>query len=507
MPQIKRKSFWIAGGLCCAAFLALFAIRMGVFDALFFRPKTLPLSAMGEITGRDNWMNIFQNNRKIGFSHSRLAVEDTGYRLDETVFMRINTMGMIQDINLKTQSRLNPDFTLADFNFEISSGRFQFTVQGLLEGNVFRIQTESAGSRRTVDIPLKNKPYLLAGLVDAVASTGLRTGDRYIFDIFDPATMSQQPITVEVIGRENIEVAGSSHHATKISLNFKGYSQLAWLGNNGELLQEKGLLGIRLQKTNRENALSGLKFEASQDLTQVASVPSNIKIQTPARQSSLTVEINGISFENLHLHGERQSLKQNTLTIVKEALTDLPESVEEENLGELEKIFLQPSPFIQSDNEKVIDRVNKILGTDTDLPPVEKARKLLDWVYANIEKRPVLSLPDALSTLENKIGDCNEHAVLLAALARAAGIPCRVEAGLVYLNGSFYYHAWNLLYLGRWITADSLFGQMPADVTHIRFISGSQQQQLDLMAILGNVKLTVTNYSADSCPWPIEYTR
>jgi len=119
----------------------------------------------------------------------------------------------------------------------------------------------------------------------------------------------------------------------------------------------------------------------------------------------------------------------------------------------------------------------------------------MDWIHKNIEKRPVLSLPDALSTLENREGDCNENAVLLAALARAAGIPAKVEAGLVYLKGRFYYHAWNLLYLGRWITADSLFGQMPADVTHIRFSSGTQKQQLDLMNIIGKIELKIIEQS------------
>jgi transglutaminase-like putative cysteine protease len=103
----------------------------------------------------------------------------------------------------------------------------------------------------------------------------------------------------------------------------------------------------------------------------------------------------------------------------------------------------------------------------------------------------VISLPDALSILENRVGDCNEHAVLMAALARAAGIPCRVEAGLVYLKGRFYYHAWNLVYLGRWVTVDALFDQIPADVSHIRFVTGSPDRQLDLMGIIGKVQLRV----------------
>ena len=89
------------------------------------------------------------------------------------------------------------------------------------------------------------------------------------------------------------------------------------------------------------------------------------------------------------------------------------------------------------------------------------------------------------------MGDCNEHAVLLAAMARAADIPAQIEAGLVYMNGGFYYHAWNVLYLGRWITADSLMGQMPADVTHIRFIRGGADRQIDLVGVIGKVKIHI----------------
>jgi transglutaminase-like putative cysteine protease len=81
--------------------------------------------------------------------------------------------------------------------------------------------------------------------------------------------------------------------------------------------------------------------------------------------------------------------------------------------------------------------------------------------------------------------------MLFAALARAAGIPARVEAGLVYLQGKFYYHAWNLLFLGRWVTADALFGQLPADATHLRLATGSMQQQVDLVGVIGNITIDI----------------
>ena len=85
----------------------------------------------------------------------------------------------------------------------------------------------------------------------------------------------------------------------------------------------------------------------------------------------------------------------------------------------------------------------------------------------------------------------------MAALARAAGIPARIETGLVYLNGRFYYHAWNVLYLGRWITVDAVYNQLPADATHIRMATGIQHQ-VDLLHTFNRLKITVLQATADS---------
>ena len=487
----KSRAFWIAGSIFTLAFAILFIIRLGALEKLLFRPRTLSLESINTVSERDSWMNIFQNERKIGFSHTRFYEDTIGYRLTEAVQMRINTMGMIQDISLNTTSRLNPDFTLQELDFEISSGRFRFSVRGSVKGNTLQVTTESAGSSRQLEIPVKGKTYLINSIMGALANTDLRPGDKYAFNIFDPASMGQAEVIAEVISQEFIDITGLSHPTTKVSLNFKGVSQLAWIGKDGEIVKEKGMLGISLIKTDRKDALDGLAIESSQDLTKVASVASNIPLENIETLHVLKVKIAGIPYNKLQLEGGRQTFNRQVLTVKKEALTNLAPELRTENLAALEKIFLKSGPFIQSDNQKIQDLAREILKDDPDAPPLTRARKLLDWVYTHIKKRPVLSLPDALSTLENRVGDCNEHAVLLAALARAAGIPTRIEAGLVYLKGRFYYHAWNLMYLGQWITADSLFGQLPADVSHLRFATGSPEQQLDIMGIIGKIQLTV----------------
>lgn len=76
---------------------------------------------------------------------------------------------------------------------------------------------------------------------------------------------------------------------------------------------------------------------------------------------------------------------------------------------------------------------------------------------------------DAATALQNRSGDCTEFAVLLAAVARARGIPTRIVHGIAYsgrLAGSshvFSPHAWVQAWDGRrWISYDAGFGQFGA---------------------------------------------
>jgi Transglutaminase-like enzymes, putative cysteine proteases len=112
-------------------------------------------------------------------------------------------------------------------------------------------------------------------------------------------------------------------------------------------------------------------------------------------------------------------------------------------------------------------------------------------VYDHIQKIPVVSIPSAVDVLKTREGDCNEHTVLFTALARAAGIPAKMNVGIVYMNGRFYYHAWPAVYVGTWVDMDPTFGQTIADGTHIRLIEGDLNRQLDVIKLIGKIKLEV----------------
>jgi len=472
-------------------FVSLLLIRMGLFDSPSAQTDMIHLSPSEVIADRDTWMNILQDKKKIGFSHSRYARLDQGFHFNETLFMRVNSMGMIQDIGLDTSGTLNTDFSLKSFEFKISSGRFNFSARGDISDKRLNLDTQSAGSNQTYQFNLTDDIYFTSGIIQAASAGKLKPGDHLTLKVFDPIAMGQESIQLRVLMEEDITIMGQRIKATKISLEFKGATQLAWMDEKGDLLREKGMLGIILEKTTREDAMYGLPIQSSQDLTTAASIPANIDIDNPNMLTHLRFEISGSGSFTEQLQGGRQTYNAPILSIHKESLTDLhkkdPALLSMQNLTP----FLAPSPFIQSDHPAIQKLTTDLVSENA--PPLEKVRKLVAWIQTHIQKRPVISLPDALSTLENRVGDCNEHAVLFAALARAAGIPTKIEAGVVYLRNRFFYHAWNSIYVGRWITVDALFDQLPADVTHIRLASGMQKDQLDILGIIGNLKIQILN--------------
>jgi hypothetical protein len=491
MQTQEMQRFWMAGMAAAVVFVGLLLVRMDAVKRFLSAPRSLADQTVPNAPERDSWMSIFQNQRRIGYAHRRLRSGPAGYHLEEKLAMRINTMGVIQDLRMRTRADLHADLSLDRFEFDLRSGVFRFQAEGAAAGDVLRILTETAGHRRTFDVPIQQKVYLTAALPDRLQAEHLRPGDRYTFEIFDPASMAPASVTAEVVGREEIQLAGASVPATRISMSLRGMTQTAWIGASGELLRERGLLGMRLEKTTPAEALSDSGATATADLAEAAAVTPTRPIPDPQTLDILRVRIGGIRTDGLQLKGGRQSVADGILTVQRENLADLPTMPRPEKLRPLEQAFLKAEALIQSDHDRIRSLVRSILGDPPPSDPLAQAHRLMDWIGRNIDKRPVLSLPDALSTLENRMGDCNEHAMLFAAMARAAGIPARVEAGLAYMRGRFYYHAWNLLFLGRWVTADALFGQLPADVTHLRLATGSTHQQVDLAGIIGNITIEV----------------
>ena len=266
MRAHRKKPLWTAALVFAFAFGVLFSIRIGIFQQGKEQNPIAALSAIENYADKNSWMNILQGDQKIGFSHSSYTRTEAGFRFNETVFMRINTMGMIQDISLKSNGLLNADFSLASFSFEVSSGRFDFIAKGSVSDTELSLETGTPGSMQSTSMPLQEKIYFTSGIIQAASAGSLNPGDRMTLRVFDPVAMGQDSILLSVLGDEKIQVMDRSVTATKISLKFKGSTQLAWIDTNGDILKETGMLGISLEKTTREKPCTGCQSSQAKTL-------------------------------------------------------------------------------------------------------------------------------------------------------------------------------------------------------------------------------------------------
>jgi transglutaminase-like putative cysteine protease len=245
-----------------------------------------------------------------------------------------------------------------------------------------------------------------------------------------------------------------------------------------------------LIKESKADALTENWGETTKDLISASTISVNrpIAVEDP---SYLKVRLGNINLEEFELSSDRQKRHGDVLEIRKEDMSDVP-TYAIPYTREDKKAFLQPTVFIQSTDKTLVAKAQEIVGDEVN--SLKAVKLIMDWVFRTIEKKPTLSIPSALDILKVKVGDCNEHSTLFVALCRAVGIPSKLCAGIVYMQGSFYYHAWSEVFVGRWISVDPTFDQLPVDATHICFIEGDLEKQLEIIKLIGVLKLEVIEY-------------
>jgi hypothetical protein len=133
--------------------------------------------------------------------------------------------------------------------------------------------------------------------------------------------------------------------------------------------------------------------------------------------------------------------------------------------------YLEPSEFVESDNEKIKSKAEQITEGAED--SWEAVTMLSLWVDRNISG----AIPGggtAIGTLKEREAECGGHSRLLTAFCRSVGIPARVVQGCMYVpdhGGFFGQHAWTEAWMGEagWIPVDATIGEIDyVDAGHIR---------------------------------------
>ncbi|MCE0483038.1 MAG: transglutaminase-like domain-containing protein [Methylacidiphilales bacterium] len=147
--------------------------------------------------------------------------------------------------------------------------------------------------------------------------------------------------------------------------------------------------------------------------------------------------------------------------------------------------YLQSSTYLEVNSIRIQALARLAVGQEQN--PVRAAHKIEDFVRAFITKKDLkVAFASADETAKSREGDCTEHAVLCAALGRAAGLPTRCVVGFGYLppgednpavgsgagsdTGAFGFHMWAEAWVwpDEWVPMDAALDGF--DVGHIAVV-------------------------------------
>jgi len=440
-----------------------------------------------------HWRGIYYRGEKLGFAVGQIVPLEAGFEIQEDGRMQMALLGADTVAVLRTTARVDRDFNLQSFDFSLDPGTGPTRISGHLDGLQLRLTIATPSSERTEVRTLAERPALALSLGRRLAAAGLVTGSRHEFQVFDPATLTNAPMVIDVGSRELVRLAGLPIPAFRVQMQFAGLRATSWMTDTGEVVREESALGMLVIKEPPEVAqrmaiAEGVRADLVRSAAIVPVMDQRIDDGRTVRR--MVLSLSGAEVPSEDLNGAGQTADGNRIEIRD------PRELQPVALEPDVARYLEPEPLIESDDPDIAAEANAALRGATE--PRVMAERLTRHVNALLDKKPTVSIPSAREVLRTKIGDCNEHTALYVAMARAAGVPARIAVGLVYLHGAFFYHAWPEVYIregagGLWLPVDPTLNQFPADATHLRIARGGLEKQTVVMPLVGQLRIEVTD--------------
>ncbi len=463
--------------------MQLFALE--AFCAMPLQPLTAP--PLG-----DRWFSLSMNGERVGFSHVTVIPTDEGYRITSEGSAKLLVLGFTREATSRERYDVNRDLSLRSFAVEQLIDKSPMNVTGTVTGRAIKVSVETKGGRSEKTLKIKGPVYPspIANLYPLVK--GYAKGRKYKLQILDVEAVKVKDLSVKAIGIETRNGTEVLHIQNDL---YTFVDNDIWLDMSGNTLEESvrdGLIVTLAESAEQASRLLLDDVVAKRDLVlDFSLVRLDREISLPGSLRHLILEFTGYPSELSLPEGPGQTVTRPapdrvrfSLAAPLRQLSGAPLSAAD--LGR----YLTSTPRINASHPDIVARQKEILvGSDT--LDVSVAR-LVRWVADYLEDT-VLDSQSAVEALQLRKGNCQSHARLYVALARAAGIPSRVVSGLVYAKGKgLLYHSWAESYSNGWWAIDPTFAQVTADITHIRLIEGEELDEMaPLAGIVGRIKGTV----------------
>lgn len=475
-----------------------FLLAMAWACLLLAAPRCL--AGEGEKVLEENWYALYLNEKKAGYSYGQVIEKRAGDAV--TYESRLHNEFTLSrgEIALRfvmdTTITEGPEGLLVAFRHQVRGPMFM-DMQGTVEGGELVITAGTGRASKTVRVPVHEGlcPWALHRLK---VRMGHEPGTKYSVKAFIPDMPTRaHDVSVELAGKEDVqvfEVTKSLYRSNARFSAFPGLSTSEWSDESDTvwLTRARLLANLTLESRMATKELA-LAPDDPSDILAASAIPTDKPIPDPRQLDHLRILLQPVEGNTAELkvpagpYQEVEQAEDGLQITIRQAEVSPDKSYELPYGGEEYAEMARPNVWMETEDPLVAEMSRQAARGHTDALVV--ARRIEGFVRRTItEKNLSLGFATAAETAAQKAGDCTEHAVLAAALARAAGMPSRVVGGLVYVEGlpgveggGFGYHMWTEVYVGEWLPLDAALGGH--DATHLALVRSDLNAPGDLLML------------------------
>ena len=488
------------------------------------------LVAVVSAQAEEQWYVLLNGEDRLGYLHT--TTQEDGDRVTSTQQMKLAVGRAGATVEITVQSRFVETRAgePVEARSELNMGGTPLVGQAVFTDTAIAYTVRQGdGAPSTVDMPLPEPGWLPPAALERHIADRLAAGDQEIS--VRTMDIAGGPQVVEMTmrradGEEDVEVYGRTVPAVvwdaEVSM-MPGVALREYVGLDGQRLKSTVELMPGLSLTvllaDRDLALSPL---TPTEMIANTLVTPDRPIDDPrglrrARYALRSVDGRAMALPDV----AAQSVTRRGPGAVEVAIDlDAAPGAAEAPGAEL----LAASPMLNHADPDIarLGARWSAAATDRDgdgaVGDAERAEALRAAVHGFIQQKDLsVGFASAGDVARTAQGDCTEHAVLLAAVLRGAGVPARCVSGLVYADqfagrqGVFGYHMWTQAWLdpdgagpraAQWTDFDATLPGVAYDATHITLgVSDLNQGVMDndmaaMLPLLGNLEIEVLEASA-----------
>jgi hypothetical protein len=416
-----------------------------------------------------DYLAILLQGKKIGYAKHIRTVENDRVITSDSVSMTLGRGG--QAVKITSEETHTETLDGKPLGFEMvmtTSGVEQKTVGSIADGKV-TTQRHVMGQLQEDTSDWPQGALLLEGMRLLQEEKGLQAGTSYRAHVFRPDMLMAIPAEVHVGELKKVDLFGRLMDLTEVttSMSIGAQSIVATGYVDKEFKALKTLvpmMGMEMEMVACDKSFA-MRDDDVVDFLEKLSLTSPVKLMNMHTIESISYTLKPTTGQKLELpvSASQQVEPSETGIIVTVTVPAAAGGICFPYNGEdpAVKEALQPTDYLQCDNEKIIEMAKQAVKEAPDTATA--ATQIEAFVDGYITQKDLsVGYASAAEVAETRQGDCSEHAVLTAAMCRAVGIPARVVCGIVYADSFlskesiFGGHMWTEVYIGdTWLGLDA----------------------------------------------------